>query len=78
MHPVLLDTAAAAHWLSDHGIRRSPATLRKLRCLGGGPRFRRLGNKPVYTESDLIAWIEERLSEPMGSTSEADATMLAG
>jgi hypothetical protein len=75
---ILFDTTVAAEWLTAHGVRRSPLTLRKLRCLGGGPRFRRLGNKPVYTESDLIAWIEDGLSEPMGSTSEADATMLAG
>ena len=75
MRPLLLDTAAAAHWLSDHGIRRSPATLRKLRCLGGGPQFRRFaGGKPYYTQSDLGAWIEAHLSRPLGSTSETDAT----
>jgi hypothetical protein len=69
----LLDTAAAAEALANLGVPRSPATLRKLRCIGGGPRFRRLGSKPVYTEGDLIAWIEERLSQPVGSNAEADA-----
>ena len=71
-------TPAASQWLEEHGVPYAETTLRKLRCTGGGPRFRRLGNKPVYTEADLIAWIEDGLSEPMGSTSEADATMLAG
>jgi hypothetical protein len=69
----LLDTPAASQSLASHGVRRAPATLRKLRCTGGGPKFRRLNGKPYYTEADLIAWIEARLSAPVGSTSEADA-----
>ena len=71
----LLDTVAAADWLNQHGVRRSPATLRKLRCLGGGPRYRTLNTRPYYTEADLIAWVESRLTAPVGSTSEADAAM---
>lgn len=69
----LLDTNAAAAALADLGVPRSPNTLRKLRCVGGGPRFRRLSRKPVYTPSDLEAWIEERLSEPALSNAEAEA-----
>lgn len=69
----LLDTETAAAALADLGVPRSPATLRKLRCIGGGPRFRRLGNKPVYTLAELRAWIEERLSEPVSSNAEANA-----
>jgi hypothetical protein len=71
----LLDTAAAAQWLTAHGVRRTPATLRKLRCLGGGPRYRSLNTRPYYTEADLIAWIEARLSGPVGSTSEPNAAL---
>jgi hypothetical protein len=69
----LLDTEAASSALDGLGVRRSPKTLRKLRCVGGGPRFRRLGLKPVYTHSDLIAWVEEQLSAPVASNAEADA-----
>ena len=69
----LLDTTAAAMALADLGVPRSPATLRKLRCVGGGPNFRRLGAKPVYRLADLEAWIEERLSEPAANNAEADA-----
>ena len=69
----LLDSAAAAKWLTAHGVHRTAATLRKLRCIGGGPRYRSLNGRPYYTANDLVAWIEERLSAPMGSTSEADA-----
>jgi hypothetical protein len=61
---VLMDSVAAAKWLTLHGIRRSPGTLRKLRCLGGGPVYRKLNGRSYYTARDLTAWVEERLSEP--------------
>jgi hypothetical protein len=76
MHP-LLDTAAASHWLSARGIRRSPATLRKLRCIGGGPTYRLLNGKPYYTDLDLGAWVEERLSAPLRNSSENAAVGVA-
>ena len=49
----LLDTEAASAALDQLGVTRSPAYLRKLRCVGGGPRFRKLGRKAVYRQSDL-------------------------
>jgi hypothetical protein len=67
----LFDTTAAAQWLTAHGVRRSPLTLRKRRCLGGGPRYRILNSKPFYTKDDLAAWVEERLSPPRHSSSDA-------
>jgi hypothetical protein len=72
---ILLDTIAAAKWLDARGVRRTPATLRKLRCTGGGPRYRLLGQKPYYTPDDLATWIEERLSPPVRSTSEILVTL---
>jgi hypothetical protein len=69
----LLDTAAAAGWLTSRGVRRSPLTLRKLRCLGGGPAYRLLNGKPFYTADALGDWIEERLSRPYRNTAEAHA-----
>lgn len=71
MATALLDTAAAAQWLTDHGVRRTPKTLRKLRCTGGGPRYRHLNRRSYYTADDLAAWIEARLSPPRRSSSEA-------
>jgi hypothetical protein len=68
---LLLDTAAASQWLAAHGISRTPKTLRKLRTVGGGPRYRVLNKRPFYTAADLALWVEERLSPPRGSTSEA-------
>jgi hypothetical protein len=65
----LFDTAAAARWLTDHGIRRSPITIKKLRSIGGGPSFRVLNGRAYYTEPDLVAWVDEHLSAPRRSTS---------
>lgn len=45
------------------------ATLKSLRCRGGGPRFVRYGRGAVrYLIPDLDAWMRER---SVGSTSEA-------
>ena len=36
----------------------SKRTLQKLRCVGGGPRFIRLGRAVRYDPADLDAWID--------------------
>lgn len=74
----LCDTETASLYLAECGVPRSPATLRKLRCVGGGPRFRRLNGKPLYATEDLDGWIEERLSPPASSNAEANANAEAG
>jgi hypothetical protein len=48
----LLDTFQAAE---RTGLAR--ATLAKLRVVGGGPPFVKLGTKVLYEDSDLAAWI---------------------
>jgi hypothetical protein len=71
----LRDTQAASAYLNEqHGVSRSPAYLRKLRCLGGGPRFRRFNGKPYYEDDEIDEWVEQNLSAPMASTSEAKAS----
>jgi hypothetical protein len=47
-----LRTPAAAEHL---GL--APATLAKLRCVGGGPLFTKLGRAVVYTVDDLEQWV---------------------
>lgn len=76
MHPneysPLRDTrSASAHLKQRHGISRSPATLAKLRVVGGGPEFRRVGAHVAYEESALDAWAATLISRPLRSTSEA-------
>lgn len=39
----------------------SPKTLNKLRVIGGGPRFRKLGRRVVYKLSDLEEWATRRV-----------------
>lgn len=55
-------------------LNLSPRTLEKLRTLGGGPRFRKLGRRIVYKLADLDAWADSRTCE---STSDAAYTALS-
>jgi hypothetical protein len=36
------------------------ATLAKLRCLGGGPPYLKLGRKVLYRRADLADWLSAR------------------
>lgn len=45
-------------------------TLAKLASVGGGPKFRRMGRLPLYTQRDLDDWARSRMSPPVSSTSE--------
>jgi hypothetical protein len=50
-----LDTAAAAKFT---GL--AVATLAKLRCIGGGPAYLKLGRKVVYRAGDVAFWLGAR------------------
>jgi len=52
---LMLDVQAAARFT---GI--AVATLAKMRCIGGGPLFVKLGRRVVYRRSDVIAWLDAR------------------
>jgi hypothetical protein len=60
----------AADYLQQNWGFGAVDTLATLATRGGGPRFRKLGRFPVYTEADLDSWAESRLSVPVSSTSE--------
>jgi hypothetical protein len=62
---LMLDVQAAARFI---GI--AVATLAKMRCMGGGPLFVKLGRRVLYRRSDLIAWLNARL---VRNTSEAQS-----
>ncbi len=66
---VLLPPPAAAAFLAERGCQTAPKTLAKLRCVGGGPEFRRFGRKIVYETSALLKWAEARISPPLRNTS---------
>lgn len=65
-----LDRIAAAEYLTTvRGLRVSKNTLQKWATTGGGPAYRRFGLRAVYTQADLDAWAEAKLSAPRCSSS---------
>lgn len=60
----------AAEYIKARGLQVSKNTLQKYATVGGGPIYRRFGNKAVYLPSDLDDWVEQKLSAPQRSTSE--------
>lgn len=63
--------AEASGYLKDRwGLDYKPATLAKLACLGGGPRFEHAGRFPLYRDDELDAWASARLSPLKSSTSD--------
>jgi hypothetical protein len=71
--PEYLDRAEAADYLTGRGLKIKKGTLQKYATTGGGPPYRRFGNKTVYTPDGLDRWVEQKLSAPRRSTSEAEA-----
>lgn len=65
-----LDTVAASRYLAEHGFPHAPATLAKLRCVGGGPLFLKHGSRVRYRPSALNAWLQSRTRE-LAHTSQA-------
>lgn len=64
---IVIDAAAAAAFT---GL--AVATLAKLRCVGGGPKYLKLGRKIVYRRSDLSDWLNARR---VANTTEAALTL---
>ncbi|MFT6583103.1 MAG: hypothetical protein ACJAU6_003553 [Alphaproteobacteria bacterium] len=71
--PNITRSAASNYLKSQHGICRTPKTLAKLACVGGGPKFRKDGRLVLYPVSLLDDWVEEQLTAPMASTAEYEA-----
>jgi hypothetical protein len=64
---------AAEYVREKWGLPCSPAWLAKLAVVGGGPTYQKAGRTPLYTDENLDAWAESRLSPPMRSTSDVEA-----
>ena len=56
--PLLRRIGASVYLKQRWGIERAPATLAKLACVGGGPKFYRAGRWPMYDAADLDLWRE--------------------
>ncbi|MCU5785941.1 hypothetical protein B27N_00944 [Alcanivorax marinus] len=68
-----LTRTESAEYLSRLGYRTSPKTLAKYACVGGGPKYRKFGQRVLYSPSDLVDWAEAKTSGPVASTSELGA-----
>ena len=68
-----LSRSEAADFLKERGLPIAKTTLQKYATIGGGPRYQRFGNRALYTEDNLLAWAEKRMSAPVASSSELAA-----
>lgn len=68
--PRLRRSEVPEYMLRKHGIPVATSTLAKWATVGGGPAMQHSGRTPLYHIKDLDTWAEERLSEPVSSTSE--------
>mgnify|MGYP001081421074 CR=1 FL=1 len=60
---------ASVYLMEVHGISRTPATLAKLACIGGGPKFRKAGTRTtIYARSGLDEWANSILSPVVENT----------
>ncbi|WP_298257121.1 hypothetical protein [Bradyrhizobium sp.] len=64
---------ASQYLLDRHGIRRSPGTLAKLACVGGGPIFRKVRRGVIYDLDALDTFALSITSAPMRTTAELSA-----
>ena len=56
-HPMMTTSRASDYLRTVYGISRTSATLAKLRCLGGGPRFVKVSSNVLYSREALDAWV---------------------
>ena len=69
MHTYLTRRQAAEYLTHELGLPTSWRSLQKWATTGGGPPYRRFGNKAVYLVGELEEWAEAKISPPQLSTS---------
>jgi len=60
-------TKAASDYLKSLGLIFTPGTLEVWRCLGRGPRFKRVARKIFYEQSALDDFAQGQLVETVDS-----------
>lgn len=69
--PARMRRGLASRYLAEvHGVQLAPATLAKLACLGGGPRYMKDGLYPLYPAECLDEFAASRLGPLRASSSE--------
>lgn len=61
---------ACDYLFAEWGIERKPSTLAAYATRGGGPRYQKDGNRPLYTRPWLDEWAKAQLSPVVTSTAE--------
>lgn len=51
---------AVAYLEREHGVTLNYYNLSRFNGMGVGPKFRRMGNSPMYLPDDLDAWADDR------------------
>jgi hypothetical protein len=67
MIPMLLPREASAYLL-ERGVSHTVQTLAKLRYVGGGPRYRKIGARVAYPVAELDAYVKTLVSGLYSST----------
>jgi hypothetical protein len=60
----------AAAFLTNVGLPIATATLAKYAVIGGGPEFQIWGRFPVYLQTSLQTWADQRLGKAASTTTE--------
>lgn len=68
----LLTRAGTATALTEAGYPTSPATLATKASRGGGPPFRKFGNRAIYCWGEALAWAQSKLGPKITKTAELD------
>jgi hypothetical protein len=69
--PKFYRSREASKYLKEvHGVDRSPSTLAKYRCVGGGPVYRKIGRIPHYAAPDLDDYVRSLLGPVQRSSSD--------
>ncbi len=68
--PRLRRWEAVAYLEAVHGVPTTVSTLAKWACVGGGPRFQKLGRTVLYPAVELDDWAIHRLSVTKRNTSD--------
>ncbi len=55
----------ATEFLRQRGAPISVATLRDLASKGKGPKYSIVNGRAVYSDEDLLAWLQSELSKPL-------------
>lgn len=61
---------ASTYLAAAFNVKIAPATLNKLRSVGGGPAFQKFLRSALYRREDLDEWACRKLGEPVASTSQ--------